>query len=35
VKSITKFEVDDDYKRLANQLFDFEIKIVEKKLLKV
>jgi hypothetical protein len=35
VKTITKFEIDEDFKRLANQLFDFEINIIEKNLLKV
>jgi len=29
------FEIDDDFKNLANKLFDFEINIIEKKLLTV
>jgi hypothetical protein len=35
VKTVTRLEIDEDYKNLANQLFDFEINIVEKNLLKV
>lgn len=35
VKTVGMVEMDDDYKALANQLFDFEIKIIEKKLLTV
>jgi len=35
VKTISNFEIDDDFKNLANKLFDFEINIIEKKLLTV
>ena len=35
VKTVTKFEIDEDFRKLANQLFDFEINIIEKNLLKV
>ncbi len=35
VKTMGSIEMDSEYKALANQLFDFEINIIEKKLLTV